>query len=522
MGLEQGLLDEIAGVQFGRQLEVECEALKGRVFDTRWETPSYVQQSDRPGPIVMLVGGMHGDEPAGAAAAEQIRHWPITRGTLAVLPRANAAGLAQHSRNMPSAPKDWENLNRDFPKAGHPGPATEGPARAIWNWTQSLQPTWVVDLHEGTNIRAAGSKSVGSSVIVCSSPEAEAAASRMLQAVNMTIKDPKKHFVRLTPPVNGSLVRAAAEHLHARAMILETSIHDLPRAPTKDPSSSSKNGDRSLSQTKVQPLSQRVRQQRSMIGALLKHLEMIDPSLDVDLLAGRGSAPDKTWVALYDAGGTGGKGGTAVELVLARAGMRVVHLGPEEIAAGTLSQFHLAIVPGGSGSREAKAMGEQGRRQMKQFVEHGGGYLGICAGAYLCTSGFEWGLKILKAKTVSPRWQRGEGMVKMELTPAGRRILGDRTGLLDVRYANGPIITRANDESLPDYEVLACFRTELSNNGTSPGEMLNSPAIAAGKCGRGRVVFISPHPEQTPGLEDFIRRAALWAVGGEGMNGPDP
>ncbi|MCY2988003.1 MAG: BPL-N domain-containing protein, partial [Planctomycetota bacterium] len=263
-------------------------------------------------------------------------------------------------------------------------------------------------------------------------------------------------------------------------------------------------------------------QQRSMIWALLKHLELIDPSLDVDLLAGRGSAPDKTWVALYDAGGTGGKGGTAVELVLARAGMQVVHLGPDEIAAGTLSQFHLAIVPGGSGSREAKAMGEQGRRQMKQFVEHGGGYLGICAGAYLCTSGFEWGLKILKAKTVSPRWQRGAGMVKMELTSAGRRILGDRTGLLDVRYANGPVITRANDESLPDYEVLACFRTELSNNGTSPGEMLNSPAIATGKCGRGRVVFISPHPEQTPGLEDFIRRAALWAAGGEGMVGPDP
>jgi len=26
-------------------------------------------------------------------------------------------------------------------------------------------------------------------------------------------------------------------------------------------------------------------------------------------------------------------------------------------------------------------------------------------------------------------------------------------------------------------------------------------------------VFISPHPEQTPGLEDLVRRAALWAAG---------
>ena len=157
---------------------------------------------------------------------------------------------------------------------------------------------------------------------------------------------------------------------------------------------------------------------------------------------------------------------------------------------------------------------------MKQFVERGGGYLGICAGAYLCTSGFDWGLKILKAKTVSPHWQRGVGMVKMELTPAGRRILGDRTGLLDVRYANGPVITAASDGSLPDYEVWARFRTALSKNGTKPGEMLDSPAIAAGKCGRGRVVFISPHPEQTPGLEDSVGRAALWAAGGDGMDGP--
>ena len=145
----------------------------------------------------------------------------------------NSAGLAKHSRNMPGAAKDWANLNRDFPKAGYSGPAAGEPARAIWSWIQSVQPTWVVDLHEGTGIRAAGSKSVGSSIIVCPSPEAEEAARRMLQAVNRTIKDPKKQFVRLSPPVNGSLARAAAEHLHARAMILETSIHDLPTDPKR-------------------------------------------------------------------------------------------------------------------------------------------------------------------------------------------------------------------------------------------------------------------------------------------------
>ena len=187
--------------------------------------------------------------------------------------------------------------------------------------------------------------------------------------------------------------------------------------------------------------------------------------------------------------------------------MRVRRVGPEEIAAGALADFDLTIFPGGSGSKEAAAIGEHGRRQVKAFVEGGGGYLGICAGAYLCTSGFDWGLKILDARTVSPKWQRGRGMVQIELTAEGQQILGDRPGLLEVRYRPAGV------EALPDYQVLALFRTELAEHGSPAGAMTSSPAIAAGRCGEGRVVFVSPHPEQTEGLEDLVEQAARWAAG---------
>jgi hypothetical protein len=43
--------------------------------------------------------------------------------------------------------------------------------------------------------------------------------------------------------------------------------------------------------------------------------------------------------------------------------------------------------------------------------------------------------------------------------------------------------------------------------------MVDSPAIAAGGYGRGRVLFVSPHPEQTSGLEDLVQRGAQWAAG---------
>ncbi|MFM8468785.1 MAG: hypothetical protein ACKODH_02260 [Limisphaerales bacterium] len=43
--------------------------------------------------------------------------------------------------------------------------------------------------------------------------------------------------------------------------------------------------------------------------------------------------------------------------------------------------------------------------------------------------------------------------------------------------------------------------------------MVNSPAIVAGNCGKGRVLVSSPHPEQTPGLEHFVPKAVRWVAG---------
>ena len=42
--------------------------------------------------------------------------------------------------------------------------------------------------------------------------------------------------------------------------------------------------------------------------------------------------------------------------------------------------------------------------------------------------------------------------------------------------------------------------------------VLNPPAIAEGECGKGHVIMISPHPEQTPGLEPIIVDAVKWVA----------
>lgn len=220
-------------------------------------TPWFVQDSGVAGPTVILTGGVHGDETAGAAAAEQIRHWPIIKGKLIVVPRANVTALAAHKRLIPGLGTNISNLNRNFPLQGEPNAARGDLAIALWAFVQRQKPTWEVDLHEGFGVRGEGSKSVGSSVIVFPETETDAAAALMLAAVNATITNRTHRFVRLTGPVAGSLTRAAGERLGAHAMIIETTSKD-------------------------QPLAQRTRQHRLLVNTLLKHLGMIDATVTPD------------------------------------------------------------------------------------------------------------------------------------------------------------------------------------------------------------------------------------------------
>ncbi len=112
-------------------------------------------------------------------------------------------------------------------------------------------------------------------------------------------------------------------------------------------------------------------------------------------------------------------------------------------------------------------------------------------------------------------WYRGKGRVKMELTDAGREILGDMSGLLDVGYANGPILSSAGRDDVPDFVPLAFFRTEIGLWEPQEGTMIDTPAIAASEFGTGRAIAISPHPEGTAGLESLVQRAVTWVAGRE-------
>lgn len=223
--------------------------------------------------------------------------------------------------------------------------------------------------------------------------------------------------------------------------------------------------------------------------------------------------PGAIRVALYDDSGSTGKGIPCVSDQLgALADMDLVKLDANSVRAG-LDGYDVVIFTGGSGGRQANTIGLVGREQVLRFVERGGGYIGICAGAYLACDGFRWGVKVLDAKTPSSKWMRGIADLKMQATPAGRDVFGYPEDQVTVHYHNGPLLVPGENPALPDFEPLSYFRTETAENGSPPGIMVNSPAMVRGLCGKGRVLVSSPHPEQTQGLESFIEHAVRWVTG---------
>ncbi len=223
-------------------------------------------------------------------------------------------------------------------------------------------------------------------------------------------------------------------------------------------------------------------------------------------------------VALYTDTGTGDSREKVAGALGEDGDVKLVRMTAADIQAGGLEaeKIDVLIHPGGSGSKQGKALGEKGRRAVRDFVSRGGGYVGFCAGAYLATNDYDWSLDLIDAKVVDRRhWARGKGDVEVELSPAGRSLLGTDSEKVVIYYAQGPLLGRPewDDPETPDYESLGIYRTEMAKNGAPQGVMARTTAIARAEFGKGRVFCFSPHPELTEGLAHFVPRAVRWASG---------
>ncbi len=233
----------------------------------------------------------------------------------------------------------------------------------------------------------------------------------------------------------------------------------------------------------------------------------------VDLLAKAGAAekPDKAQLRVAIASGAGCSPTEAlIDLLKSHSQFQCKFVTLEEIGQGALKSYDVVVFPGGKATRQGKGLGKPGRSAVREFVKTGGGYVGVCAGAALATSNNDSYLGLVNAKVLSTKKQspgpdgvmtidmgrRGGGILKMELTDVGQKILTGRAGLMDTVFLAGPVLLPAGRADLPRCLCLGFYRTEVWLHKLHLGTMIDTPNILASRYGKGRVIIFSAHPEE--------------------------
>jgi hypothetical protein len=236
------------GVVVGVGIIQDCTLGHG----TEDETPFRVINSpDRvPGPVVMVVAGMHGNEGAGIIAARHVAsYWYIQKGVLIVIEKLNVRGVKIMSRLVPpgNGLSESHDLNRAFPNDPSTLP-TSPLAKLLWRLIQQVRPTVLVDLHEArsyfagfskthelvnanvgsTTSKSRGSGSVSKGNTIIASRDAEPLARVLANKANTIIKDKEKQFLILVPPIEGGLANRVSLEFHTRSLVCETTLL-LPR-----------------------------------------------------------------------------------------------------------------------------------------------------------------------------------------------------------------------------------------------------------------------------------------------------
>jgi len=450
---------------------------------TPYETPYFTVESGREGETVLVVGALGLEHRGIRSYLERLASWELSAGRLVVVP-----GFP-----TPLEDRGEERLTRAFPEAAGELPSAPA-ATALWAFVRELAPDVVVQLATARVARSTDGTSYGNTLFATGSPEIVSAGDAMAEAASAFAPGADYRWIRMRNPALRSLVRSVSDSLGIDSVIF------YPAGEM---------GEEAMAE-----------QSDAVLGTLLVSRGLLPEgggpreggtaggAAGIDHAAlGEG----KLRVAIFRADGVFGTGvARLTETLEAAGGIYVAVVDELDIRRGVLRQFDVAVFSGGSGSRQGNALEESGRHEVVEFVRGGGGYLGICAGAYLACVNFSWGLGILNARTRDSRWRRGQGPVELEITEAGNEVLAGPSDRFEVRYANGPVIEAAGVEGLPPFETWAWFRTELAENDTPEGIMVDSPAFAAGEFGAGRVVIYSPHPESHDELRPLVERTVRW------------
>ncbi len=216
----------------------------------------YQLRSSIPGPSIIIIGGTHGNEPAGYVAAKQLYQYllktGIKQGTVTIIPDANRWGLKLNMRWLPVEFVSFGLLGGNDLNRSYPSPGEESPLELANEMAEMISKAdWVIDLHEGYDFFKLNPNSMGSGIYPGKTKPSHELIPFLLQAVNRRIHNPMYQFVSTDWKDYKGTLRMFCNQRNINYLLVETS-----------------------GQNDIQPLSIRVQQHLDIIIELLKQLNI--------------------------------------------------------------------------------------------------------------------------------------------------------------------------------------------------------------------------------------------------------
>lgn len=157
-------------------------------------------------PTILIVGGTHGNEPAGSNAIQELINSLTTNekilknGKLILVPKVNNCGILTNSRFIPLV---WD-LNRKYPKKLNKEGYKQYDNKNINDVICSLvdESDFILDFHEGWSYRSKNKSSVGSTLTPTNRPMPTNLSIKIVELLNKDITDIEKKFMIMTDEID--------------------------------------------------------------------------------------------------------------------------------------------------------------------------------------------------------------------------------------------------------------------------------------------------------------------------------
>lgn len=223
----------------------------------------------------------------------------------------------------------------------------------------------------------------------------------------------------------------------------------------------------------------------------------------------------------------------------------------EDIRKGVLGEHEMLFVPGGWASNKSRALGEDGKKAIRDFVDGGGKYLGFCGGAGLATQtkGCMGLLRITRRPTrdrvpsfsgriylnvkehpvwkglLQGEWVRGKGQDPKQSSLVthdselifhawwpSQFVIEDESVSVLARYGMALPDAFSSDLNVGDVESCGDWSEleEMYQIYLDPRRIMNEPAVIEGTYGKGKVVLSLVHfdtPDDANGQRVLVN---LW------------